>query len=180
MRRALYIVPVLVFAALVFVFFDSLRGPPPDQLPSVLIDKPAPHVALPPLDEKAVGFASSDLAAGRVTVVNFFASWCAPCRDEAPMLAALSRTSGVTLYGLVYRDTPQNARGFLDDVGNPFQRIDIDKDGSAGIDWGIYGVPETFVIDGRGIVRERYAGPLTPKVLREEILPAIAKAAKGG
>jgi cytochrome c biogenesis protein CcmG/thiol:disulfide interchange protein DsbE len=180
MKRALYVIPVLLFAALVFVFFDSLRGPPPDQLPSMLIGKAAPRVALAALDAKSPGFTSADLSAGHVTVVNFFASWCAPCRDEAPMLAALSRMKGVTLYGLVYKDKPALARAFLDDTGNPFQRIDIDAGGGAGIEWGIYGVPETYVIDGHGIVRDRYAGPLTPQVLRDEILPAIAAAAKGG
>ncbi|HEY2445879.1 MAG TPA: DsbE family thiol:disulfide interchange protein [Rhizomicrobium sp.] len=176
MKRVLYLVPIIVFAALVYFFFHSLGGPPPDELPSALIDKPAPRTALPPLDRDAVPFTSSDLSAGHVSVLNVWASWCVPCRAEAPALAALSKSKDVSLFGMVYKDDPVAARAFLADVGNPFSRIDMDKDGRAGIEWGIYGVPETFVIDGRGIVRFRYAGPITGDALENVVLPAIARA----
>ncbi len=175
MKRALYIVPVILFAGLAFFLFHSLVAPPPGDLPSALIGKPAPDVVSPPLDAKAQGFGPSDFK-GHVTVLNVFASWCVPCRAEAPVLATLSNTKDVSLYGLVYKDTPQKARAFLNEVGNPYARIGLDSSGEAGIEWGIYGVPETFVIDARGIVRLRYAGPLTPDVLTSQILPAIEQA----
>jgi cytochrome c biogenesis protein CcmG, thiol:disulfide interchange protein DsbE len=173
--RALYIVPVLLFAGLAFFLFHSLVAPPPGELQSALIGKPAPDVRSPPLDAKTQGFGPSDFH-GHVTVVNVFASWCVPCRAEAPLLSALANLKGVSLYGLVYKDTPEKARAFLSDVGNPFSRVGLDRSGTAGIEWGIYGVPETFVVDADGIVRLRYAGPLTPDVLTSQILPAIEKA----
>ncbi|MGD0189928.1 MAG: DsbE family thiol:disulfide interchange protein [Rhizomicrobium sp.] len=176
MTRALYILPIVALAVLGYVFMRSLNSPPPDQLPSVLIDKPAPAVSLPPLDAQTKGFTSADLKSGHVTVVNLFASWCVPCHAEAPGLQEIARQQGVALYGIVYKDTPDKARAFLGDVGNPFARIDIDADGHAGIDWGITGVPETFVIDGKGIVRLRYAGPAIGDALNNIILPAIAQA----
>lgn len=175
MKRAIYIVPVLLFAGLAFFLFHSLIAPPPSELPSALIGKPAPDVQSPPLDAKAQGFGPSDFR-GHVTVLNVFASWCVPCRAEAPLLSTLANLKGVSLYGLVYKDTPQKARAFLSDVGNPFSRLGLDSSGTAGIEWGIYGVPETFVIDAGGIVRLRYAGPLTPDVLTSQILPAIEQA----
>jgi len=180
LARALYVLPVVALLALALFFFRSLNGPPPDELPSALIDKPAPPVSLPPLDSHSRPFSSADLRSGHVSIVNIFASWCVPCRAEAPQLQELARRQGVALYGIVYKDTPRNARAFLDDVGDPFARIDLDADGHAGIDWGIYGVPETFVIDGRGIVRLRYPGPIVGTVLNDTILPAIEQARTAG
>jgi cytochrome c biogenesis protein CcmG/thiol:disulfide interchange protein DsbE len=179
MRRLLYIVPVVVFGVLAYLLLDSLRAPP-DQLPSALIGKPAPAFALPALDKRTVAFRRADLTAGRVTVLNVWASWCVPCRLEAPMLDRLKTLRGVALYGLVYKDKPENARQFLSEVGDPFLRIDLDAQGRAAIDWGVYDVPETFVIDGKGIVRLRYSGPITEDVLLQTLLPAIGAARQSG
>lgn len=176
MKRLFYIVPVLAFFGLAWLFYANLHSGPVDEIPSTLVGRPAPQVALPPLDAKAQGFGPADLAVrGRVTVVNVFASWCIPCREEAPQLAQLARARGVHLFGLVYKDKPQAARAFLDEYGNPYERIGLDADGRAGIEWGIYKVPETFVIDGHGVIRGRF-GPLTPDSLVLDILPAVAAA----
>lgn len=180
MKRLIFVIPVVLFAALAYVLFDSLVSPPPQELPSVLVDKPAPRLTLPPLDGGTQGFGPAQLTDGRVTVLNVFASWCVPCRAEAAILPALSHLKGVKLFGLVYKDTPQKARAFLDAVGNPYARVALDESGSAGIEWGVYGVPETFVIDGKGIVRLRHAGPLTQGIIESQILPAIAKARTQG
>ena len=179
MNRLVYIVPVLVFAAIAAFFFAGLRERArvaPDELPSVLVGKPAPVTSLPALDAQAKAFSPADLRSGHVSVVNVFASWCAPCREEAPTLRALSQLKGVALYGMVQKDTPQKARAFLADVGNPYSRIDLDADGRASIEWGVYGVPETFIIDRNGIIRLRYAGPITADALANTILPAIESA----
>ena len=178
MRRLIYLLPIVAFAALAWFLFKGLQAPPPGDLPSVLIDKPAPAIALPALDAATLGFDRDQLAGGRVTVVNVFASWCVPCRAEAPQLAQLGQARGVQLFGLVWKDTPQKARSFLKDVGNPYARIGYDGDGHAGIEWGVYGVPETFIIDRHGVVRERFVGPITPDSLVLDILPAIATAAR--
>jgi cytochrome c biogenesis protein CcmG/thiol:disulfide interchange protein DsbE len=180
LRRALYVLPIIALLALAGFFYKSLNGPPPDELPSPLIDKPAPGVSLPALDASAKGFSSSDLKAGHVSIVNVWASWCVPCRAEEPALQALARQQGVTLYAIVYRDTAPKARAFLDELGNPYAGIDLDADGRAGIEWGIYGVPETFVIDGNGIVRLRYPEPIVGTALTDTILPAIEQARKAG
>ncbi|HEX4157480.1 MAG TPA: DsbE family thiol:disulfide interchange protein [Rhizomicrobium sp.] len=180
MRRLLYILPILAFAGVAYLFFRSLNGPPPDQLPSALMGKPAPVTNLPPLDGAATAFTSADFRSGHVTVLNVWASWCVPCRAEAPALAALSQLKGVVLYGMVYEDKAVAAREFLNEAGNPFSRIDFDRDGRAGIEWGIYGVPETFVIDPKGIVRLRYAGPIVGDTMNKIILPAIADARTTG
>ena len=178
MRRLIYIVPVLVFATLAWFLFEGLRGPAPGELPSTLIDKPAPVLTLPALDAKVQGFGPHELAGGRVTVVNVFASWCVPCRAEAPQLAQLGQARGVQLFGLVWKDTRAKARAFLTDVGNPYARIGYDGEGRAGIDWGVYGVPETYIIDRHGVIRERFVGPITPDSLVLDVLPAIAAAAR--
>lgn len=178
MKRLIYILPAVAFAALAWFLFEGLRAPPPADLPSVLIDKQAPGLTLPALDEKTSGFGPRDLASGRVTVVNVFASWCIPCRTEAPQLAQIGRARGVQLFGLVWKDTRQKARAFLDDVGNPYVRIGFDGEGSAGIQWGVYGVPETYIIDRHGVIRERYVGPITPDSLVLDILPAIMAASR--
>jgi len=177
MKRLVYVLPLLAFLGLAYLLFDALFKPrAPDELPSALIGKPAPTMALPPLDAATPDFAPSDLRQGRVTVMNVFASWCLPCREEAPMLQALGHTKGFVLYGFVYRDTGAKARAFLNEVGNPFQRIGLDADGRAGIEWGVYGVPETFIIDGRGIIRERIVGALTEEKLKSELFPAVEAA----
>jgi cytochrome c biogenesis protein CcmG/thiol:disulfide interchange protein DsbE len=177
-KRLIYILPVVAFAVLAWFLFEGLRAPPPGDLPSVLIDKPVPALTLPGLDSVTQGFGPKELSAGRVTIVNVFASWCVPCRTEAPQLAQLGRARGVQLYGLVWKDTPAKARAFLDDVGNPYARIGWDGEGRAGIEWGVYGVPETYIIDRHGIIRERFVGPITPDSLVLDILPAIASAAR--
>jgi cytochrome c biogenesis protein CcmG/thiol:disulfide interchange protein DsbE len=176
MKRLLYAVPVAVFGILAYLLFDSLYGPPHDQLPSALLGKPVPSFSLPPLGSSATGFSREDLTAGHVTVLNVWASWCVPCRLEAPMLNRLKQLGGVALYGLVYKDEPERARQFLRETGNPFSRINLDSRGRAAIDWGVYDVPETFVIDRRGVVRLRYAGPITDDVLSHVLLPVIDKA----
>jgi cytochrome c biogenesis protein CcmG, thiol:disulfide interchange protein DsbE len=160
LKRLLYIVPILAFGVLAYVLFASLNGPPPDQLPSALVDKPAPPIALPPLDADSKSFNRSDLTSGHVTVMNVW----------------LKSLDGVALYGLVYKDQASRARAFLSEVGNPFSRLDLDLRGRAAIDWGVYDVPETFVINGKGIVRLRYSGPITEDVLKQTVLPAIEQA----
>jgi cytochrome c biogenesis protein CcmG/thiol:disulfide interchange protein DsbE len=175
-KRWIFVLPVAGFTVLAFFLFRSLWAPAPDIIPSALLNKPAPRLVLPALDGQSAAFTPADLAAGHVSVVNVFASWCAPCRTETSQLAALSNLPGVALYGLAQKDKPAATRAFLDEVGNPFARIARDDDGRASIEWGVYGVPETFVVDGKGVVRFKYVGPLTDDALARAIMPAIAAA----
>ncbi|HEX2590105.1 MAG TPA: DsbE family thiol:disulfide interchange protein [Rhizomicrobium sp.] len=175
MKRVLYIAPFLIFVVLAIVFYWSLKGPAPDVLPSVMIGKPVPARVLAALDDETKGFAPADLT-GHVTIVNVWASWCIPCRQEAPALAELAKDKSIQLWGFVYKDKPAAARAFLAEYGNPFSRIGLDADGSTAIEWGVYGVPETYVIDAQGVIRERYVGPLTPDALATVIAPAIQRA----
>lgn len=179
MKRWIYILPIAGFALLAFFLFRSLWSPAPDIIPSALLNKPAPQLVLPALDEQTSAFTSADLRAGHVTVVNVFASWCAPCRTEAPALMALAQVPGVALYGMTQKDKPAATRAFLDEVGNPFSRIARDDDGRASIEWGVYGVPETYVVDGKGVLRFKYVGGLTQAVLEQQLLPAI-RSLQGG
>ena len=177
MKRWFYALPVIGFLVLAYFLFHSLFGQPPDLLPSALIDKPAPDFDLAAIDNQSPGFARADLASGHVTVVNFFASWCVPCRAESPQLMALSRMPGITLYGIDYEERqPGAGRAFLDEHGNPFSRIVADPHGAAGINWGVYGVPETYVVDGKGVVRFKLVGQLTAGALTGQLLPEIEKA----
>jgi cytochrome c biogenesis protein CcmG/thiol:disulfide interchange protein DsbE len=176
MNRWIFAAPVAAFAVLAFFLFRSLWAPAPDIVPSALLNRPAPRLVLPALDAQSAAFTPADLAAGHVSVVNVFASWCAPCRTETDQLAALAKLPGVALYGLTQKDKPQATRAFLDEVGNPFARIARDDDGRASIEWGVYGVPETYVVDGRGIIRLKYVGPLTDAVLAGQLAPAIRAA----
>jgi cytochrome c biogenesis protein CcmG, thiol:disulfide interchange protein DsbE len=175
-NRWIYIAPIAAFAVLAFFLFRSLWTPAPDIVPSALLNRPAPHLVLPALDAQSAAFTAGDLAAGHVSVINVFASWCAPCRTETDQLAALAKLPGVALYGLTQKDKPEATRAFLDEVGNPFARIARDDDGRASIEWGVYGVPETYVVDGRGIIRLKYVGPLSDAVLAEQLVPAIRAA----
>jgi cytochrome c biogenesis protein CcmG/thiol:disulfide interchange protein DsbE len=177
-KRLLFVIPVVIFFSLAVLLYIGLFQGPPSELPSPLIGKPAPDIALPALDAQATSFSRSELGQGRPIIVNFWASWCVPCRLEHPTLMNLAKREGVTLYGVDYKEamygkTDKDARGFLDELGNPFGKINKDKEGRVAIDWGVTGVPETFVVDSKGIVRVHYAGPLTDEVLQRLILPAL-------
>jgi cytochrome c biogenesis protein CcmG/thiol:disulfide interchange protein DsbE len=155
------LLPAAVFAALAVLFWRGLSGDP-SQIPSALIGKEVPEFTLPAIEGLDVpAFDAASLRQGRVTVVNVWASWCVPCRTEHPLLAELARRSDIRLVGINYKDDADNARRFLGTLGNPFAAIVADRDGRAAVDWGVYGVPETFVVDGRGIIRHKWIGPLT-------------------
>jgi cytochrome c biogenesis protein CcmG, thiol:disulfide interchange protein DsbE len=172
-RKLLFLLPAALFAVLVVAFAMGLNHDP-SLLPSALINRPAPQFDLPGLYDPAEGLARKDIGGG-VTLVNFFASWCAPCREEQPALMALAHEPGVTLDGIAYKDKPADARRFLDDLGNPYRRIGVDRDGATAINFGVYGVPETYVVDGSGHIRYRQIGPLTEADVDRKILPLIAR-----
>jgi cytochrome c biogenesis protein CcmG/thiol:disulfide interchange protein DsbE len=125
------------------------------------------------LDTQAENFTRAELGQGRPVIINFWASWCAPCRIEHSTLESLAARNGVTLYGVAYKDDPEKSRAFLSELGNPFGKINQDREGRVAIDWGVTGVPETFVIDGKGVIRVHYAGPLNESLLQRLILPAL-------
>ncbi|QDY68996.1 DsbE family thiol:disulfide interchange protein [Qingshengfaniella alkalisoli] len=172
----LLIVPPVAFAALSAMFIAGMQRENPDALPSTRTGQPAPEIAVTPLAELPV-FDAEMLKQDGVKLVNFWASWCAPCRVEHPVLEQLA-DEGVTIYGVNYKDTPDNAVGFLNELGNPYAAIGADQTGRMGIEWGLYGVPETFVIDGDGTVVFRFAGPVTSRVLSEQLRPEMEKAAQ--
>jgi len=177
-RRLLFVLlPLLVFLGLAGLFLSQLlSGRDTSEIPSALIGLPAPQTSLPPLEGMSLpGLESKDFA-GKVTLVNVFASWCAPCREEHPVLLGLSQDKRFTLAALNYKDQPENARRFLGDLGNPYQAIGVDPAGRAAIDWGVYGVPETFVIGKDGKIAYKHVGPLTPESARDLLLPQIEKA----
>lgn len=176
-RRLFVLLPLLVFLGLAGLFLSQLlSGRDASEIPSALIGLPAPQTDLPPLEGVSLpGLESKDFA-GKVTLVNVFASWCAPCREEHPVLLGLSQDKRFTLAALNYKDQPENARRFLGDLGNPYQAIGVDPAGRAAIDWGVYGVPETFVIGKDGKIAYKHIGPLTPDSVRALLLPQIEKA----
>jgi len=174
-KRLIFAVPVLAFVVLAVFLWRSLGAGSPTYVVSLMVGRPAPDITLPALDSQSEGFAREELAKGGPTVVNFWASWCLPCRAEHPILQALVQNGQVKLYGVDYQDKPEAARGFLERLGNPFgKKINSDQQGRVSIDWGVTGVPETFVIDGDGVIRAHYAGPLTEEVVQRLILPAMA------
>ncbi len=178
-RSPLVFLPLVAFVALAVLLAARLFSGDASILPSALIGKPAPSFALAPVTGvDKPGLATADLAKGGVTLVNVFASWCVPCRSEAPQLAELSRR-GVHLVGIAYKDKPQDTRRFLNQLGDPYAQIGADEDGRVGIDFGVYGVPETYVVDGQGVIRAKIVGPLTDDNIRSELLPAIARATDG-
>lgn len=167
--------PLVVAGGFFLMALWGMQRENPDALPSALVGQAAPAVEVVPLGDLPT-FSAADLADGRVKIVNFWASWCAPCRAEHPNLMQL-KAEGLPLYGVNYKDKPEAARRFLEELGNPFERIGADASGRMGINWGLYGVPETFVIDGEGKVLLRFPGPLTERALQDEIRPALAAAA---
>jgi len=175
MRYVLFGLPLLALVALVAIFAFSINRDP-NLVRSVLIDKPAPAFVLEAVPELGVpGFDTASLK-GQVSVVNVFASWCIPCRDEHPLLLALRDTANIRLLGINQNDVPENARAFLAELGNPYDAVGADRDRRVSIDWGVYGVPETFVVDADGIITFKHVGPLTPQTLQSDLLPAIARA----
>jgi len=145
----------------------------PRLIPSALIDKPVPEFALPPVDGRSNGLASADLRTGDVAIVNIFASWCGPCRVEHPLLMEVARSGEVPVHGINYKDRPRNAVAWLSRFGDPYTRIGSDRDGRVSIDWGVYGVPETFIIDGNGRIAYKHVGPMMAEDMRHKILPLI-------
>lgn len=177
MGRLFALVPLAaavgLLAALAWPLFE---GRNPQELPSVLLDKPVPAFDLPALGAGEPGLTSTDLK-GKPVLLNVFASWCAPCRAEIPRLQGLA-AEGVTIYGLAYKDDPEATRRFLDALGNPYARIGVDRDGRTGIEFGVYGVPETYVIDGDGMIRHRHVGEVTDRVAYATLVPLLKELAK--
>ncbi len=174
-RRLIYLAPVLVFAVVAGYFLWGL-GPDrnPRELPSVMIDKPAPEFTADPLAGMSVpGLSTADLRTGQVSLVNVFASWCIPCRAEHPLLMNLAQRGEVAIFGLNYKNKPAEALAWLEELGNPYGRIGTDESGRIGIDWGVSGVPETFVVDGAGRIRYRHWGPIDRDAMESIILPLI-------
>ena len=172
-RRMLLLLPLVLFVGLAGVFLYRIAsGVDPQAIPSALIGKPVPAQTFAALDglvraggDAVPGFTSDDLE-GRVSLVNVFASWCAPCRVEHPLFVELSGAPGLQLVGINYKDSPEAALRFLTSLGNPYDRVGVDPDGRNAIDWGVYGVPETFLIDRDGEIVDKHVGPLTMQALR--------------
>jgi cytochrome c biogenesis protein CcmG/thiol:disulfide interchange protein DsbE len=180
-RRLLVLVPLALFLALAALFFYRLGTGDPSRLPSALIGRPVPATDLPPVEGLSrdgvpvPGMAASDFQ-GAVTLVNVWASWCVPCHDEAPILMQLSQDKRVRLVGINYKDQPDNARRFIGRYGNPFAAVGADGNGRISIDWGVYGVPETFVVGRDGRIAFKLVGPITADNLERQLKPAIEKA----
>jgi cytochrome c biogenesis protein CcmG/thiol:disulfide interchange protein DsbE len=183
--RLTLLLPLIVFLALAALFFYRLGAGDPSKLPSVLIGRPAPATDLPPVaglvrdGQPVPGLAVKDFI-GRVTLLNVWASWCVPCHDEAPLLLKLADDRRISVVGINYKDQPDNARRFLGRYGNPFVASGADPNGRAAIEWGVYGVPETFVVGRDGRIAFKLVGPITEDNLERTLKPAIEKTLAGG
>ncbi len=181
-RWGLVAIPVVLFAGLASVFAYALKTADPQTLPSALIGKQAPDVSLLGMDglgrngQPVPGFAAKDLATGEPVLVNFFASWCVPCVQEHPFLVALAEREKLKIYGVNYKDPPPGGLRFLTRYGNPYTAVGVDAGGRAAIEWGVYGMPETFLVDGTGKIVFKHVGPITADAITAKILPALAKA----
>ena len=180
-RRLLVLAPLVIFIALVLLFVIRLFAGDPSRIPSALIGHPAPQTTLPPVaglerDGKPVPGIDSANFKGAVTLVNVWASWCVPCHDEAPLLVGLAQDQRLRIVGINYKDEPENARRFLGRYGNPFAAAGADPNGRAAIEWGVYGVPETFIVGRDGRIAYKLVGPITPENLEATIKPEIEKA----
>lgn len=183
-RRLVIFLPLIFFGVLAILFLYRLATGDPQKLPSALIGKPAPVTNLPPMAGLTEGGApvpgiEGSAKPGTITVLNVFASWCIPCRDEHPVLVDLAKgakAANIRLVGLNYKDQPAAGLKFLKDFGNPYAEVGIDPTGRAGIEWGVYGVPETFVVSPGGVITYKHVGPLTPERVKTLLLPEIEKA----
>jgi cytochrome c biogenesis protein CcmG, thiol:disulfide interchange protein DsbE len=182
-RSRALIWPLAIFMVLAGLFAFALRSGDPSKLPSALIGKMAPPTELQSLEglsdgagHPIAGFASLDLEEGEVSVVNFWASWCIPCVQEHPVLVTLKEKTGVRVFGINYKDQPAAARRFLGRYGNPFFAVGVDSNGRTAIEWGVYGMPETFIVDGEGRIAYKHVGPITAEALEAKIIPAIRAA----
>ncbi len=173
-----FLAPLLLFAGVV-VFLAIGLTLDPREVPSPLIGKPVPDFALPPVEGRALGPASRDLTR-EVSLVNVFASWCVACKEEHPVFLQLQREGFVPVHGLNHKDRPEDAARWLDTLGDPYTRTGADLDGRVAIDWGVYGVPETFVVDRDGRIAYKFIGPITSDVLEQKLRPLIAKLRAGG
>ena len=175
-QRAVLLLPLLIFFALAALLAVGLTLDP-RMVPSPLIGKPVPRFDLPPVRGRPPGLSSADLR-GHVSLVNVFASWCTACREEHPLLMGLAKEHVVPIYGLNYKDRPADAARWLEDMGDPYARTGADVDGRVAINWGVYGVPETFVIDRAGRIAYKRIGPVTPEFIDKTLLPLIARLRK--
>jgi cytochrome c biogenesis protein CcmG/thiol:disulfide interchange protein DsbE len=177
--------PLVAFAALAAIFWFRLGNSDPSRIPSALIGHPAPQTALPPLPGLADGGApvpglDPAVFKGKVSIVNVWASWCVPCHDEAPLLTQLGRDKRLQIVGINYKDAPDNARRFLGRYGNPYGIVGVDANGRAAIEWGVYGVPETFIVGREGTIVYKMVGPVTPENIDSVLRVEIDKALKAG
>ena len=177
-HRLLFLLPVLAFLALAVWFWLGLApGRDPSLVPTVMIDKEVPGFDLPPLTAGKPGLKSSDLK-GRLTLINFFASWCVPCRAEHPLLLDLAKDKRIQIDGIAWKNRPEDAAGFLTDLGDPYALAVADQNGRTGIDFGVYGVPESYLIDKEGRIRYRQVGPFTEDDIQKKLMPLIAELSK--
>ena len=184
-RRWVVALPLIGFIVLAGLFLLRLQGGDPSKIPSALIGRPAPQTALPALEglvNNGVAVPGLDPAAfkGKVSLVNVWASWCVPCHDEAPLLTALAKDTRLQIVGINYKDSPDNARRFLGRYGNPFGIVGVDANGRAAIEWGVYGVPETFVVGREGTILYKMVGPVTPANIDSVLKAEIEKALRAG
>lgn len=181
-RTLLIMLPVVVFATIALLFAFALQKGDPNKLPSALIGKPAPRLTLAPLEGLAdngiavPGWSGEDLVRGQPAVVNFFASWCVPCVQEHPYLMDLRKETGIRILGVNHKDPAPGGRRFIGRFGNPYAAVGVDPDGRVAIEWGVYGMPETFVVDGAGRIMAKHVGPITTDTLRSVIVPALERA----
>lgn len=183
-RYLVALLPLIAFAGFAAVaakmlYEQDVNGLDISAIPSALIGTKAPSLSLPPLEGSTTPALTDAAISGKLTLVNVFASWCVPCRQEHPMLKELSKDSRITVVGINYKDKNDNALRFLGELGNPYAAIGVDPNGKAAIDWGVYGIPETYLVDKNGTIVYKKVGPIDPATLEKGLLPAIEKAVSG-
>lgn len=181
-RKPWVMLPVALFLGLAGLFYFALFAGEPSKLPSALIGKPVPQTSFAPLEglvdggKPVPGFDSAGLVGGPVKLVNFWASWCIPCVQEHPLLIELAKRTGTPVYGVNYKDTTEAARRFIGRYGNPYAAVGIDPIGRGAIEWGVYGMPESFLVDSQGRIVYKHVGPISRESLEKQVIPAIEKA----